>query len=92
MLIGWSQINAIRPDGVPGPRGSVSQPDQRQEEREQSGGEPLQVDRGGGEEGLDAHIVETAADGAGETEPGLRLAMKTLRAPAVSLIEAFVVG
>jgi hypothetical protein len=52
---------------------------------------PIQRDESGGEEGLDAHIVETTADGAGETVPGLRLAVKTLRAPAVSLVEALVV-
>jgi hypothetical protein len=56
-------------------------------QRNESGGEPLQVDRGGDEEGLDAHIVETAADGAGETVPSLRLAVKPLRAPAVGLVK-----
>jgi hypothetical protein len=38
------------------------------------GGEPLQVDGGSGEEGLDLHVVEAAVDGAGETMPGLSFA------------------
>jgi hypothetical protein len=48
-------------------------------QRKESGGEPLQVDRGGDEEGLNAHVVETAADDAGETVQGLRLAVKRQR-------------
>ena len=44
----------------------------------------------GGEEGLDAHVLQAAPDGAGQAVPGLRLAMEALRAPAVALVEPLV--
>ena len=53
-------------------------------------GEPLEVDRGGGQERLDTHVLESAADGAGETVPGLRLAVEALRAPAVALVQSLI--
>src|SRR5512134_428684 len=69
-----------------------SHPGHRPQQRNKSGGEPLQVNRGCGEEGLYAHVVETAADGAGETVPSLRLAVKAFRAPAVALVKTSIFG
>jgi hypothetical protein len=58
-----------------------------EKERQKSGREPLQVDRGGGQEGLDAHVLEPAPHRAGEPVPGLGLPMETFRPPAVALVE-----
>jgi hypothetical protein len=44
-----------------------------EKEPEKSGGEPLQVDRGGGQERLDAHVLEPAAHGASQPVPSLGL-------------------
>jgi hypothetical protein len=59
----------------------------RQPAQEESGGEPLEVDRGRGQVGLDLHVGETAADRAGEAVPGLRFAMDHFHPLAVALIE-----
>lgn len=37
--------------------------------------EPLEVHRGRGEEGLDAHVLQAAPDGSGEAVPGFGLAV-----------------
>jgi putative transposase len=58
-----------------------------EKERQKSGREPLQVDRGGGQEGLDAHVLEPAPHRAGEPVPGLGLPMETFRPPAVALVQ-----
>ena len=50
--------------------------------------EPLEVNRGGGQEGLDAHILQATTNGAGEPMPCLGLTMVALRPPAVTLVEA----
>ena len=51
-----------------------------------SGGEPLEIDRGGREVGLDLHVVEAASDRAPEPVPSLRLAVVALGAPEVTSI------
>jgi hypothetical protein len=53
----------------------------------EGGGEPLEVHRGGREERLDPHILQSASDGACEAVPALGVSMKTFRAPAVALVE-----
>jgi hypothetical protein len=58
-----------------------------EKERQKSGREPLQVDRGGGQEGLDAHVLEPAPHRAGEPVPGLGLPMEAFGPPAVALVE-----
>jgi hypothetical protein len=62
---------------------------QTPEEREKGCGEPLEVHGGGGEEGLDAHVVDAAPDGAREPVPGLRLAVIALGPPAMTVIVIF---
>ena len=39
---------------------------------------------------MDAHVLKSASDGAGEPVPGLRLAVEPLRAPAVAEVEAII--
>jgi len=39
-------------------------------QRNNGGGEPLEVNRGGGEEWLDAHVIKAAPDGTRKTMPG----------------------
>ena len=58
-------------------------------QRNQGDGEPLEVNRGGGEECLDAHVIETAPDGTRKTMPGFGFAMDAFDPPAVTLIEPF---
>ena len=57
------------------------------QKQSQKGGEPFEVDRSGGEKSLNAHVVEASAHGPCQPVPGLRLAMKTLGSPAVSLVK-----
>ncbi len=54
---------------------------------EQHRGEPLEVDSGRREEGLDAHVLQAAANRSAQSVPGFHLAMKAFRAPAVALVE-----
>lgn len=54
---------------------------------EQRRGEPLEVDGGRREEGLDAHVLQAAPNRSAQLVPGFRLAMKAFRAPAVALVE-----
>jgi hypothetical protein len=58
-----------------------------EKEHQKSGREPLQVDRGGGQEGLDAHVLEPAPHRAGEPVPALGLPMEAFGPPAVALVE-----
>ena len=55
--------------------------------RKESGRQPLQIDGGGGQIGLNAHVRETAPDSARKTMPGLCLAMESFRPPTMPLIE-----
>jgi hypothetical protein len=67
--------------------GSKSCPQGRQD-REKNGGEPLEVERGRGQVGLDLHVGEAAAHGAGEAVPGLRFAVDAFDPPAMALVKA----
>jgi hypothetical protein len=49
--------------------------------------QPLQIDRGGRQISLDFHVGEAAPDAARKSVPCLGLAVKALRAPAMTLIE-----
>jgi hypothetical protein len=49
-----------------------------QEGAQQSCGEALQVHGSGGQQRLDAHVPQTAADGASQPVPGFRLAVEAL--------------
>jgi len=68
---------------------------QRGEQKRQYGGEclgqPLQIHRRGGEKRLDAHVWESPPDGPGQPVPGLGLAVKAFRAPAMALVETDVI-
>jgi hypothetical protein len=58
--------------GWEAPPGCGEGPDRQpsgKQDREKRGGEPLEVDRGGGQEGLDAHVRQAAADGVGQPVP-----------------------
>jgi hypothetical protein len=50
-------------------------------------GEPFEIDRHGRQERLDAHILQTSTDCAGEPVPALRLAVEPFRSPAVALVK-----
>src|SRR5215471_4711298 len=66
-------------------RSQLSQP--AHERRKESGCQPLQIDGCGGQIGLNAHVREAAPDSAGESMPGLCLAMEAFRPPTMPLIE-----
>jgi hypothetical protein len=53
------------------------------EQSDENGGSELEIDRGGGEEGLNAHIVEATPDSAGEAIPSLGFAVDTFDAPGI---------
>lgn len=61
-----------------------------EKQSQKGGGEPLEVDRSGGEEGLNAHVVETSAHGPCQPVPSLRLAVKALGSPAVTSVQSIV--
>ena len=52
-----------------------------------SGREPLQVDRGGGQVGLDPHVAQAAPHGAAQPVPSLGLSVEPFRSPAVAPVE-----
>lgn len=75
------------------PRGAqVDTRPPRAAKRVKGGGESLEVHRCRGEEGLDTHVLQSAPHGARQSVPGLRFAVEALRAPAVALIEALILG
>jgi len=61
--------------------------DPAQNKRKESGSQPLEVDGGRCQVGLDLHIGEATADGAREPVPGLGFAVEAFRTPAMALVE-----
>ncbi|MGY4183079.1 hypothetical protein ACVIHH_008370 [Bradyrhizobium sp. USDA 4518] len=61
--------------------------DQAKKMRNKSGCQPLEVDSGRRQVGLDLHVRETTPYGARQPMPGLGFAVEALRTPAMALIE-----
>jgi hypothetical protein len=59
----------------------------QQQNGEECGREPLQVDSGGDQERLDAHVLSATPYGASETVPSLGFAMDALDPPPMPPIE-----
>jgi hypothetical protein len=61
--------------------------DPARNKRKESGSQPLEVDGGRCQVGLDLHIGEATTDGAREPVPGLGFAVEAFRTSAMALVE-----
>ena len=60
----------------------------REKHHKECGGEPFEVDCGGGQERLNTHIVEATTDCPREAMPSLCFTMDSFRTPAVAPVKA----